>query len=188
MAKSNIIRQYIRRIVQEALKEATDPAVKKAEIDAAAAEVKAAEAKRKAAQDKLKAAQALKEDDMLLSSLIEAEKEEEAPKEEEGEEENPFAAAAEEEPSGEEEGGEEKGEEKPSKEAKPEKQENNLKINFNLSAVKKYNDALFTNNQGTVKKITKDGLTVQVEPDGVDVFVNFDDITEQTKKFFKKGK
>ncbi len=187
MAKSNIIRQYIRKLVQEALKEATDPAVKKAEIDAAAAEVKAAEAKRKAAQDKLKAAQALKEDDMLLSSLIEAEKEEEAPKEEEGEE-NPFAAAAEEEPSGEEEGGEEKGEEKPSKEAKPEKQENNLKINFNLSAVKKYNDALFTNNQGTVKKITKDGLTVQVEPDGVDVFVNFDDITEQTKKFFKKGK
>ena len=69
----SIIRRYIKKIVREALMEATDPIVKKAEIDAAAAELKAAEAKKKVAQDKLKTAQALKEDDILLTSLLEAE-------------------------------------------------------------------------------------------------------------------
>ncbi len=83
--KEKYLRTLIRREIRSLL-EATDPAVKKAEIDAATAEVKAAEAKKKAAQDKLKAAQALKEDEILLMNLIEAEgDEEEAAAEDEGE-------------------------------------------------------------------------------------------------------
>lgn len=187
----SIIRRYIKKIVREALMEATDPIVKKAEIDAAAAELKAAEAKKKVAQDKLKTAQALKEDDILLTSLLEAE--EEAPEEDKGEdkgeeEENPFASAA----GGEEEGGDEEAgkeddseeKEAPSKPAQPA----GIPIKFNTSRVKKYNQAQFTTDTGIVKSIDKRGVVVTTQPDGVDVLVNFNDISETAKRFFKTKK
>jgi hypothetical protein len=96
---------------------------------------------------------------------------------------NPFAAA---DSGGEEEGGEEdakdtaKGEkegeeEADTKAAKP--QEPKHPIEFNISKVKKYNKANFLSNQGELKSISKQGVIVTVLPDNVDVFVNFDDIT-----------
>lgn len=115
---------------------------------------------------------------MVKSYLQEAEKEEE---------ENPFAAA---DDKGGEEGGEEaaaggeEGEEKEKAPAKPE-QPAGVPINFNASRVKKYNDANFRSDSGIVKSISKKGVVVTVEPDQVDVFVNFDDITENAHKFFK---
>lgn len=116
---------------------------------------------------------------MVKSYLQEAEKEEE---------ENPFAAA---DDKGGEEGGEEAagegeegGEEKEKAPAKPE-QPAGVPIKFNASRVKKYNDVNFLSDSGIVKSISKKGVVVTVEPDQVDVLVNFDDITESARKFFK---
>jgi len=54
-----------------------------------------------------------------------------------------------------------------------------LTINFNGTRVRQYNKVLFKSNTGLVKRVTKDGLVVTVQPDQVDVFVNFADIVEQ---------
>jgi hypothetical protein len=101
--------------------------------------------------------------------------------------ENPFAAAAEkadagggdagaEEPAADAEaGGEEKG--KDDKKAKP-AEPAGLTIDFNISAVKKYNDAAFRSNKGEVKAITKNGLEVAVD-NGQTIYVNFQDITNE---------
>lgn len=110
-------------------------------------------------------------------------------REAEGDEEesaaNPFAAAGGEE--GGEEGGDEEGtedaakgdkegeEETDTKDAEP--QEPKHPIEFNIGKVKKYNKANFLSNQGELKSISKKGVIVTVLPDNVDVFVNFDDIT-----------
>ncbi len=51
-------------------------------------------------------------------------------------------------------------------------------IKFNLAKVKKYNNANFISNQGELKSINKKGLVVTVQPDNVDIFVNFSDILD----------
>jgi hypothetical protein len=120
--------------------------------------------------------------------LKEAEKEEkpaaeeEAPAEEEG---NPFAAAEDGGGEGEEEAPAE--EEEPAadkKETKPEEPAG-IPLKFNISKVKQYNTADFLSDQGVVKSIDKKGIIVTTKPDGVDVLVNFSDISERVKKFFK---
>ena len=63
-----------------------------------------------------------------------------------------------------------------------------LSFNFDIDGVKKYNKAHFLNSKAVAKKITKDGIVATVEPDGVDILVGFDDITESAKKFFKVKK
>ena len=99
-------------------------------------------------------------------------------------EENPFAAAgddkkAEEEPAAEPEAGAEAGAEDSKDKEKKDKAPDSkaLTISFNLSAVKKYNDAVFSNNTGEVKAITKDGIEVVVD-NSETVYVNFNDIIE----------
>lgn len=101
---------------------------------------------------------------------------------------NPFAAGG----GDEEAGGEEKdaeaegGEEKDAdKKAKPEEPKG-VPIKFDISGVKKYNKAGFTSDKGIVKSISKKGIIVTTQPDGVDILVNFDDISEHVNKFFKK--
>jgi hypothetical protein len=108
-----------------------------------------------------------------------------------GAEENPFAAAGGDEEGGEEAGGEDKkgGEEKGEEGgkggvAKP----NELEFGFNVSAVKKYNKGMFISNRAVPKKITKQGIVATVQPDGVDILIGFDDITEITNRFFKNKK
>jgi hypothetical protein len=115
---------------------------------------------------------------------------------------NPFAAAAGEEGGGEEggedsgggeaaadtggdEGGEEGGEEEKTDTKKGEAPQG-VPVKFNISRVKKYNNAKFLGDEGILKSISKKGLVVTVQPDNVDILVNFDDITESVKKFFKK--
>ena len=110
---------------------------------------------------------------------------------------NPFAAAAEKEAGAEEAGADAGGEEAPAagggeekkeddkKKAEPEK---GLTFNFDVSAAKKYNTAGFRNSTATAKKITKNGILATVQPDGVDILVGFDDITENIKQFFNKNK
>lgn len=116
------------------------------------------------------------------------EAEEEPAKEEGGEEDaNPFAAAAEEGGDEEEAPAEEGGEEKDKKEAKPEAPAG-IPIKFNIGKVKQYNKANFLSDQGIVKSIDKRGIVVTTQPDGVDVLVNFSDISENVKKFFKNKK
>lgn len=101
-------------------------------------------------------------------------------------EENPFGATedegGEDAAAGEEGGEEEKG--KPAKAEEPA----GVPVSFNLSAVKKYNDAGFVSDKGVVKSINKDGVVVTVKPDDVDVLVNFNDISENVKRFFKNKK
>ncbi len=116
-------------------------------------------------------------------------------REAEGDEEeaggNPFAAAAGEE--GGEEGGEDAatdtGGEEADAEADAEGGEEEagdakdtaapkFPIKFNLAKVKKYNNANFISNQGELKSINKKGLVVTVQPDNVDIFVNFSDIID----------
>jgi hypothetical protein len=100
---------------------------------------------------------------------------------------NPFAAAAEkadagggdagaEEPAADAEGG---GEEKAKddKKAKP-AEPAGLTVDFNISAVKKYNDAAFRSNKGEVKAINKNGLEVAVD-NGQTIHINFQDITNE---------
>lgn len=97
----------------------------------------------------------------------------------EGEEEgNPFAgdpkdAAA--DATAEAEGGEKKDEKE--KEAKPAAPAG-IEVSFDISTVKKYNDAAFRSNQGIVKAVNKDGLKVEVDG-GTIVHVNFDNITNK---------
>jgi hypothetical protein len=119
-----------------------------------------------------------------------AEAEEEKADDAGGGEENPFAAAE----GGDEEkadtgaaAGGEKGEEEKGGEAKPQ-QPAGVPIKFKIGSVKKYNNAGFTSDSGIVKSISKDGVVVTTQPDGVDVMVNFDDISENVKQFFKKAK
>ncbi len=130
---------------------------------------------------------------LITQQLHEAEEEaaEEKPAEEKPVEEadaNPFAGGGgDEEAGGEEkdaeaEGGEEKDAEK---KAKPEEPKG-VPIKFDISGVKKYNKAGFTSDKGIVKSISKKGIIVTTQPDGVDILVNFDDISEHVNKFFKK--
>ena len=111
------------------------------------------------------------------------------------EEENPFAADAEKEA----EGGDAAAEEAPAadggdakKDEAPKKKEGGdekgLTFNFDVVGVKKYNKTHFLNSTAVANKITKDGILATVQPDGVDILVGFDDITESAKKFFKKKK
>ena len=96
---------------------------------------------------------------------------------------NPFAAAAEKEDAGggeepaadAEASGEEKG--KDDKKAKPAEPEG-ITIEFDKSAVKRYNKAPFALNKGVVKSITKDGIQVAVDG-GATILVNFSDITNK---------
>jgi hypothetical protein len=128
---------------------------------------------------------------LLKSYIFEAEEKEEPAKEEGGEEDaNPFAAAA----AGDEEGGDE---EAPTDDAKADDKEKapakaeepkGIPIKFNVSRVKKYNNANFVSDSGVLKSIDKRGMIVTTQPDGVDVLVNFDDISENVKKFFKSKK
>ena len=104
-------------------------------------------------------------------------------------EENPFAAAAKKDDGGGEApkddgGGEEEKDDK--KKKKPEPESDALSVKFEPARVKSYNDKNFKSTSGEVTKITKDGMTVKVKPDNVDVHVNFDDISESVKSFFKK--
>jgi hypothetical protein len=102
------------------------------------------------------------------SYIIEADK---------AEEEDPFAANAE----GGDEGDEKADEKKPEAEAPA-----GVPIKFDISSVKRYNNNLFKSDSGVVKSISKDGVVVTVKPDDTDVLVNFDDISESAKNFFKK--
>lgn len=49
-------------------------------------------------------------------------------------------------------------------------------IKFNKAKVKRYNNAEFISAQGELKSIDKKGIIVTVQPDNVDIFVNFSDI------------
>jgi len=66
--------------------------------------------------------------------------------------------------------------------------EDALSFSFDIDGVKRYNKAHFINSKAVAKKITKDGIIATVEPDGVNILVGFDDITESAKKFFKVKK
>ena len=98
---------------------------------------------------------------------------------------NPFEEegddAAEDKPAKEEEG---EGEE----EAKTtEKRADNLTIKFEPASVKKYNtNTDWRSGEGVVKGITKKG--VEVEVDGAMVVVNFDDLVESAKSYYKNKK
>jgi hypothetical protein len=111
------------------------------------------------------------------------------------EEENPFAAAADKEAAGDKASAEEApadADADAEKEEAPKKKEGGdedaLAFNFDITGVKKYNTAQFLNGRAVAKKITKDGILATVQPDGVDILVGFDDITESAKKFFKSKK
>ncbi len=118
-----------------------------------------------------------------LIPLREAEEEKDAAGGEGGE--NPFAAATD---GGGEEGGdspaadepapddaEEGGDEEKDK-AAGKAETPKFPIKFNLAKVKRYNNAEFISNQGELKSIDKKGLVITVQPDNVDIFVNFSDI------------
>lgn len=126
----------------------------------------------------------------LKSYVFEAEEEkaeEPAKDDAAGEEENPFAGA--DDAGGEEDAADAEGGEEDTKAAKKEpSQPAGVPVKFNISAVKKYNDSEFLSDTGVVKSISKDGVVVTTQPDGVDVLVNFDDISESAKHFFKKKK
>lgn len=127
---------------------------------------------------------------ILESYIIEAdeEKKDDKPAPDAEKEENPFASEGGDE-GGEGDSGKEGGKEEDEKAAKPASSApNGIPVKFNISAVKQYNNSKFLSNSGVVKSIGKDGLVVTTEPDGVDVFVNFDDISEHVNKFFKKTK
>jgi hypothetical protein len=120
--------------------------------------------------------------------LAEAEKEEKADAGEEaaGEaEENPFASA--EGGAEDEKGAGDKEDKKDEKGAKSE-EPTGIPLQFDISKVKQYNKANFLSDKGIVKSIDKRGIVVTTQPDGVDVLVNFSDISENVKTFFKKKK
>jgi len=105
---------------------------------------------------------------------------------------NPFAAA-EKDVKGGDEGGDaegegggdaEKGEEDKEKKA-PAKSDTALTVKFDSNAVKRYNtNTDWKADEAEVKKITKKGIEVDIN--GTNVLVNFDDITEHAKRFFKQ--
>ena len=179
--RSKELRDLIRKEIVAALREQKTPeeiAADKAEVMAAQLAKKAAEAKLKKAQEKA----AQKEETIKLKDLLEQEEEEEG-------DANPFAGSddkggedAAEEEGGEEaaadKGGEEGAEKDGEEEADPEMpKKDDITVNFNIGRVKRYNDdKRFRGSQGVVKKVTKDGMMLTVVPDGVDIFVNFDDI------------
>jgi len=111
---------------------------------------------------------------------------------------NPFAAAADKEAKGDDAAAEEapaddsadaadaKDDKAPKK--KEGGDEEGLAFNFDIDGVKKYNTAQFINSRAVANKITKDGILATVQPDGVDILVGFDDITESAKNFFKVKK
>ena len=103
---------------------------------------------------------------------------------------NPFAAPAADAGGGDEEAGAdaEGGEEEKDKEKKAAPAEDALSFKFDVSAAKKYNTANFRNDTAVAKKITKNGILATVQPDGTDILVGFDDITEVAKDFFKNKK
>jgi len=111
---------------------------------------------------------------VVKSYMLEAEKEEK----------DPFAT------DDAEGGGDAEGEKADDKEAKPAApaEPTGVPISFSISAVKRYNKADFISDKGVVKSISKDGIVVTTQPDGVDVLVNFDDISESVTKFFKTRK
>jgi hypothetical protein len=74
------------------------------------------------------------------------------------------------------------------KKSKEKKEDDGLSFNFNVSGVKKYNTNSFRNSTAVAKKITKNGILATVQPDGVDILVGFDDITETANAFFKVKK
>ena len=130
----------------------------------------------------------------VVKALREAE-EEEAPKDDApaddaggddagGEFSNPFAAKGDDAGGGEEEGGDaaepeaDGGEEEEEDgAAKPAPQKDVPTIEFEFSAVKRYNpDKQFLGSEGQVMKVTKRGMIVNVLPDNVQIMVNFDDI------------
>lgn len=107
---------------------------------------------------------------------------EEKPTDDNADEANPFAGS-------DKVGDDEKATDDKEDDKKPSTQSTGgIPIKFNFSAVKQYNNSKFLSDNGTVKSISKDGLVVTTQPDGVDVFVNFDDISEHVNKFFKKKK
>ena len=63
-----------------------------------------------------------------------------------------------------------------------------IPIKFDIDKVKRYNTGKFLSDAGTVKSINKKGIIVTTQPDGVDILVNFDDISENVKRFFKSKK
>ena len=83
-------------------------------------------------------------------------------------------------------GGDEKDKEEEDKKAK--EQEQGLTFKFDVSGAKKYNTAHFRNSTAVAKKITKNGILATVQPDGVDILIGFDDITENVNRFFRKKK
>jgi hypothetical protein len=100
------------------------------------------------------------------------------------EEKDPFAADGGDAKGGEDEKADDKADDKEVKPAEPA----GVPVSFNISAVKRYNKANFVSDKGTVKSINKDGVIVTTQPDGVDILVNFDDISENVSKFFKTRK
>ena len=98
---------------------------------------------------------------------------------------NPFEDEAEggEEETPAEEGGE--GEEKDKKST--EKPADSLTVKFEPSQVKKYNtNTDWRSGEGVVKGISKKGIEVEV--DGSSILVNFDDLVESAKSYYKKKK
>jgi hypothetical protein len=114
---------------------------------------------------------------LIKAYLSEAEKEEE-PADDETKEENPFAAT-------DDKGGEESEEDPKKDKQKPAEPPAGIPISFDISKVKQYNKVNFLSNSGIVKSIDKRGVIVTTQPDGVDVLVNFNDISENVKRFFK---
>jgi hypothetical protein len=76
---------------------------------------------------------------------------------------NPFA--------GSEQAGDDKEDKAPKKEESPK-----VKIKFDISAVKRYNDAAFTSDEGEIVAADKTGMKVNVVPDQVGIHVNYQDI------------
>ena len=101
---------------------------------------------------------------------------------------NPFAAAEKDEGGGEEAGGDAEakgGKEEEKADTKPKEGGDELSIKFDQSAVKGYNtNTDWKASEAPVKKITKKGIEVDIN--GTNVLVNFDDITEHVNRFFKQ--
>ena len=94
-----------------------------------------------------------------------------------GGEEAPADDAAAEEPAADDAAAEEGGEEEETAAAKP-KADLKYPVKFNIGKVKKYNNADFISGEGELKSINSKGMVVTVQPDNVDVFVNFSDIID----------